>query len=923
MAKNFLKFSGLTYDSIISQINDRLNSDERFANFRESAIAQTMVEIFAGTVDLVSYYLERRSEENFFDTARLRSSVILLSRQLGYVVQRPVPAEAQIKIKLKGNWVSKYSFSDTSTIQIPAQSVFTYGGLSFILKKSLTLNWSDWGKYLNSESGETPFITFDGNGDSIGIAQGEIKEKIFEGNTNPQIGSTFQLYRIDDTEFSNRYAEEDFEIPLTKVWIGESKEASTEYDINRRSLIDWEVIEAANIGETVDVCVIRTSITEGVEILFGDGRFAQYGAQTSAQGAITSNDNIYIQYFATKGEEANQVGAKDKKLQFSGKVYNSNGEEVTSDVEFYFKTNITGGADMESIDSIRVNAPNIYYSLDRLVAKRDYEAYLKSLSSPIDIKNAIAWGEQEELLERGRTAMIRMFNIVFFSVVGPLYQTSVSPYYVKTKSNGLNTSVLDYNFDEDNLNQRNYFNVFTKGDTAGTPCETGNLIEQLRDYTVTTFNWVLEGIEIPTSANGDFFAANYSNGMTFNVNYTTNISDNNNSLSGSAEVTINASDMSSLDNYSNLSEARQTLASFIQGQLRDVDDDRGISNAQNSNKGEKAFPLVVVSATDDSFVIIHDVDDPCYVINFSNLDDADINKPADDLGFTSATFVQPQQVNISRSLSKDIVDVVDDLNARSQVTIRNIYISPVIQNMKLEGRIYLKDLYDKTEEKIKIEDAIYEWLNNNADFNVEIYISNLIELIEQFPSVLYADVRFVPDVPVNPSGGSFYVSGNHSSIENATVLTSSQKTVVYGIVDSELSDWLGILNTSDLSGIDERNVEYSSQTVQSYDYSWNRNINERTFLETFARNVYSSLIQLAGNYTTFADSENFIDLISDIRKDYIYIIRFNLIDTNGNIGKDVQTVQSGDDAGKPIKGGYSLGNEIVKIKVTSTYEYKR
>lgn len=83
MAKNFLKYTSLSYDEIIRQVTDRLNSDERFANFRESSIAQTLVEVFAGTVDIVNYYLERRAEESFFDTARIRSSVMLLSRGLG------------------------------------------------------------------------------------------------------------------------------------------------------------------------------------------------------------------------------------------------------------------------------------------------------------------------------------------------------------------------------------------------------------------------------------------------------------------------------------------------------------------------------------------------------------------------------------------------------------------------------------------------------------------------------------------------------------------------------------------------------------------------------------------------------------------------------------------------------------------------
>ena len=133
MANNFLKYSNLTYDEIVQQIRDKLNSDPRFQNFRESAIAQLMVEIFAGTVDLVNFNIERSAEEGFMDTAKRKSSVILLARSLGYVVTRPIPANTSIKIKLKGDFRDLISSSDK--LQIPAQSIFTYNGLKYLLKK--------------------------------------------------------------------------------------------------------------------------------------------------------------------------------------------------------------------------------------------------------------------------------------------------------------------------------------------------------------------------------------------------------------------------------------------------------------------------------------------------------------------------------------------------------------------------------------------------------------------------------------------------------------------------------------------------------------------------------------------------------------------------------------------------------------------
>jgi len=73
---NFLNYTGLTYKDIVDAINTKLSQDRSFDNFRESAFAQIMLEIFAGTADLTNYLLERRAEESFFTTAKLQSSVI-------------------------------------------------------------------------------------------------------------------------------------------------------------------------------------------------------------------------------------------------------------------------------------------------------------------------------------------------------------------------------------------------------------------------------------------------------------------------------------------------------------------------------------------------------------------------------------------------------------------------------------------------------------------------------------------------------------------------------------------------------------------------------------------------------------------------------------------------------------------------------
>ena len=135
---NFLKYTGLDVNTILQQITDKVKADTRFDNFRESAIAQTIMEVFAGTTDINNYYIQRRAEENFLDTAQLKSSIISIARQLGYVPSRPSPASANLRIKLKGDVGSKFVVDGDNKIQIPYYSKFSAEGNEFVLKQTMT-----------------------------------------------------------------------------------------------------------------------------------------------------------------------------------------------------------------------------------------------------------------------------------------------------------------------------------------------------------------------------------------------------------------------------------------------------------------------------------------------------------------------------------------------------------------------------------------------------------------------------------------------------------------------------------------------------------------------------------------------------------------------------------------------------------------
>jgi hypothetical protein len=556
--------------------------DPRFSNFTESQLYSVLVEIFAATTDFTNYYIGRRAEESFLDSAKLRSSVIMLSKMLGYIVQRPIPATTSIQIKIKTKGIGT-----SPVLTIPRGTVFTFNGLNFILKNSITYTLSPT-EQLSDE-----------NKNPIYLIQGDIVTYDLAPSDNNQLNTRYQTYKISDKTFSNLFGSEDYGYDVTtgnvdvtsnftRVGVSDSVitafansssqtdfNNSGEFYIDRRSFLNdatYDGLSARNSGASSKYCVIRTTMDDSVEVLFADDNIGKIGPSSN-------NDHLYVRYLSTNGAAANQIGVAGKLIYCQAASF---GSFNSSDIEFYLRKSITGGSDIETIESMKVNAPGIFYSLDRCVSSKDYVNYLKTLTSPINVKNAIAWGEQEETADKV-IPNIKMFNVVLFSILGSMYH--------KTNYSGIE----QYDAlagDEDFyklLANNNWFDLLVAGDSV-TP---------LRDE-----------------------------------NYESNI----------------------------------TL---------------------------------------------------------------------EDVGL-----------------------VYSKLKSRSQVTTKNVYITPIIKDLKIGGYIYLNALADRVKSDIKIKNAIYSYLDENADFDTPVYISNLIELIENFPEVHHADIKLV-------SNDEFYIESTTNNISSS------------------------------------------------------------------------------------------------------------------------------------------------------------
>lgn len=603
MAKNFIDYTGMTYDDIKESIITRISQDSRFETFRESAMYSVITEIFAATTDFTNYYLERRAEESYMDSAQLRSSIILLSKMLGYVIRRPLPATANIKIVMKT--IPANSVVGTR-IEIPKYTTFVYEGQTMLLKDGLTYtltqtdinNFADPTFFKEFKYFYTDATTYgtlvedeliNGNVSPIMLLQAEQRTYTVNATNNDQINKRFQTYKIKDKEFSNIFGDEDYGYNynssdpfsvvdnMTRVGVGTSESnafcisnsefndgVKDEYLIDRRSFLNENsipMLSAYNSGQYTNFCVIRTTMDDGVEVMFGDDNISMLGAK--------SGQNVYVRYLATKGSAGNKTGVIGKTVECQT---NSLGTLFTRrNVQFLLNSNITGGGDIENIDSIKINSPEIFYSLERCVTPRDYINFLKTLVlSTKTAKNAIAWGEQEETKENEDLANIKLFNVVLFCVLSDLY--------VK------NTDAT-------------YGQIYTDADYSDDPF--------LAPLSATQFGW-----------------------------YNTIV------------------------------------------------------------KSDSVTPLKNITSEADAY--------------------------------------------------PDLKRVYDKLYTRSQLTVKNVYIAPIVQDFEITGNVYLNPLVNKLDVYKRITNEIYSHLSNNADFNIPVYKSEIIDIIQNYSEVDHADITITP-----------------------------------------------------------------------------------------------------------------------------------------------------------------------------------
>jgi len=353
------------FDNLVIQLQNRLKERKAWQDVYKSSTGQMLIEFYAYIANLCLFYIERRAEEGYLDTAKLRSSVVNLVKLINYLPKR--------KTSSLGLLTFSISSPHTKDIIIPiGTKVKSSDELEFIVGE----------KELDSITGEyTGRLTGGGvlRAGTTSVDLYAMQGKLVQREVSAT-GAINQEYLIQETDVENDALSVSVDgTPWYRV--------SSFSGIYRIPGNDDEY----TICGTDPVYIVRQELDDTLRIVFGDN----VKGLAPPQGSV-----ILLQYVVTDGIEGN-VYAGDKLTNLESTLVDVDGavQSVTVtnssalDDDGEILGAFVGGDDAEDIEEIKAEAPQIFQTGDRAVTRYDYIAIIKNRNGVADVN---VWGENEE-----------------------------------------------------------------------------------------------------------------------------------------------------------------------------------------------------------------------------------------------------------------------------------------------------------------------------------------------------------------------------------------------------------------------------------------------------------------------------------------------------------------------------------------------
>jgi len=349
-ANTYLEVTEVDFEDIRSNLKSFLSSQTQFNDYDfEGSNMSVLLDILAYNTHYNSFYTNMLANEMFLDTAQQRDSVVSRSKELGYISRSARGATANVTITFAGiaNTVSSFNLPKNSKFTTTIDDIaYTYVTPNDVIINNVANTFSQ----------------------AISITEGEpLTQRFTVSTSNPR-----------------RYVLPNEDIDTRSISVRVQESAS-----NLANTVFTQATNIREVNSTSPVYYLQESADKKFEIYFSDGALGK---------PLKNNQIVIVDYRVCNGPETNGANT------FS--IDTINITPSYSSTSLIVNSVARGGVDLESVDSIKFNAPRNFEVQNRAVINNDYQRIL--LNENTDLSSVTAFG--------GEQAIPPVFGKVFIAV---------------------------------------------------------------------------------------------------------------------------------------------------------------------------------------------------------------------------------------------------------------------------------------------------------------------------------------------------------------------------------------------------------------------------------------------------------------------------------------------------------------------------
>lgn len=480
-------FKAYDYDTIQQSMVDYLSAHypESFNDYIDSDEYIATIQLLAGIASSLAFRVDLNSRENFLDTAERRDSIIRLAKMVNYQPKRNIAASGIFKIvgiqtsePIQDNYGR--SLENYTTFWNDPNNTNSYDQFITIMNAILSPN-NPFGKpykqetiagiqtsvyRLNSVAGvEVAYpVSISANGEplSVEVVNVDINDNGVLEEQHPDPANAFSLLYANDgqgldsenTGFffyfkqgNMRSQDYRFDFPIqnrvapinatnineTDVYVQEINDAG---DVQAK----WKKVPNTNSGNNViynaidigerNIYSINSGFEDTISIVYPDGNFGEVPT------------GIFRTWYRTSANKKFIIRPDDASgLSINIPYIGTDGQEYSARFVFSLQYTVSNAAPSETNEQVKVRAPQVYYTQERMVNNEDYNVF------PLTRGNEIAKARATNRTHAGHSRYISLNdptgfhqNLTIAGSDGALFKDNQVPFEVVNLDNDTNES---------------------------------------------------------------------------------------------------------------------------------------------------------------------------------------------------------------------------------------------------------------------------------------------------------------------------------------------------------------------------------------------------------------------------------------------------------------------------------------------------